>query len=86
MDASSPPSRDIRALLLLLALGLLVCAAIIFLNAITGRVPLLGSLPGDLTVILGTTPVQLPFSSCILVGAVLTGLASLVSFLLRDTQ
>jgi hypothetical protein len=84
MDRHAPPSRDVRAFLLILAVVLLFSTIVVVVNALFGSVPWLGALPGDITIVVGSMPMRLPVGSCILVAALLTGLAYLISFLLRD--
>jgi hypothetical protein len=84
MDAEPRRDSDIRTFLLLLSLVIVLSVSLLVVHALVGRVPLFDSLPGDISVILGTIPMRLPLGSCVVVSAVLTGLASLVSYLLRE--
>ena len=86
MENGAFPHNDVRSFVIVFILVLMFSAAVVFLNVVYGHVPLLGSLPGDISIMMGSMPVRLPVSSCILVSAVLTGLAVLVSFLMRDPQ
>ena len=59
--------------LVLLGLGLLL----------VGRVPLLGRLPGDITIRRGNISFYFPIVTCLLLSVILTVLVNLVLFLLR---
>jgi hypothetical protein len=83
MEGTPTPPREARAFLVLLSGVLLLGAVVVFTSITHGHIPLLGTLPGDGITVLGTTPLWLPVGSCIVVSAVLTGFACIVSFLLR---
>lgn len=84
MDDKVRPSTDVRLFLTLFIVVLLFSAAILLIQVIYGRVPLLGSLPGDFSIVVGTTPVLIPLGTSVLISLALTSIASLVSLFMRD--
>ena len=59
---------------------LLIVAALVSISMfLYGNIPLLGSLPGDRVFLLPSGELFLPFTSCIAVSAILTGIAALVT-------
>jgi hypothetical protein len=78
--------RDTRSLPPLCA-GLISAALLLgALRAQSGRIPFLGRLPGDLSIVIGRASFYLPFTSGILVAAAVTAFAVLISRLFTDNE
>jgi hypothetical protein len=73
------PAR-IGYLLIIIGVGLAVVGLLIVLRV---RVPWLGRLPGDIHIERDGTHIYIPIATCIVIGLILTALATLVALLLR---
>jgi hypothetical protein len=77
-------TSDFRTFVLLCLILACVTLAALILNVLHGRIPLLGTLPGDFFMVIGSEPLYLPLTTTALVGALLTASASLASFISKD--
>ena len=76
-------SDDVRAFVQIVSGIVALAAGLVSVILIFGRLPVLGHLPGDFSIDAGTTVLEIPLGSSILIGAVVTAVAAVLSNLTR---